>query len=135
MLAKDEIVRRLLALIKMPPAERPITLYALAALSGLERKRLYYIAGLERVPSLKHIDIGADGMQDSTQKALSIVFERLEQGRVDAPKGRLGRGRVPAPRITPEGQPPCQQIRRFRFDEKGFRIERTYENPLRFPPK
>lgn len=138
MLEKDEIVRRLLALIKMPPAERPITLEAIAKLSGMERKRLYYVAGLERPPSfIKTLgDIGSEGMQDRTQRALSVVFERLEQGRIDAkPQPFRAGAKKPPPRIKAEGVAPCQQVRRFRLDEKGFRITREYENPLSFPVK
>lgn len=132
MLTKDEIVRRLRALLAMPPALRPVTLYELAELACLERKRLYYIAGLEKPPGFTW-DIGAKGMQDSTQASLSRVFEWIEAGRVSSEKTRRPFMKKAPLRVLPEGVQPCVQMRRIKFDADGFRIERVYVNPLSFP--
>lgn len=136
MLSKDECKRRVLALLTMPPAERPITVFALADLTGLERKRLYYIAGLELSPALRQKqNVGNQGMTDATQRALSKALLWLENGQVEngAP-APVWRGKKPPVRVAETVAPPCKLVRRFRFDEKGFRIEPTWVNPLAFPP-
>lgn len=126
MLSKAEIFRRLRAYLALPRGTKPIPVPRFAELAGLERKRLYTIAGLEP-QAASGLYQTADSMQAGTQAALSRAFTWLENDQVNAPKGGKITIKPPAP--------PCVLVRRLRFDDKGFRIEATYENPRAFPER
>lgn len=116
MLTKPEIARRLRAFLTTPPADRPITVTKFARIADINRATLRNIAESE-------------GMHDATQAALSQALLWLENGQIDGClRDRKGITIGPA-------KPPCELVRRIRFDEKGFRLEKTWENPRSFPKR
>jgi len=123
---KEEVMRRLKALLDMPVEDRPITVYRLEWLAGLSKCAIYQI-----------VKTGVLGKK--TISRLEKAFLIVENDQIVVKKRQFVSGSRPGGSIKAEVEisevkkPPMVMVRRVHFTKSGIKTELVPTNPLSFP--
>jgi hypothetical protein len=123
---KEEILRRLRALLEMPVEDRPITIYRLERLAGLAKCSIYQIA-----------KSGALGKRGCIRLKKALLI--LENNQLVVKKRQFIAGSKPGGSekaevsISDVKKPPFIMVKRVHFTANGPRIEFIPTNPNSFP--
>jgi len=119
-LSADELVRRVRALLAMPPQKRPISLYYLEMLAGLSGGAAREIAKTGR-------------MREESRIRLERAFTWIENNQVTIKKRPGGpMGSRPAEVTIGPPKPPQVTVSVVRFTATGPKIRSVAFNPLAF---
>jgi hypothetical protein len=120
-MTSDEILRRLRALRKHPKNRRPISLYMVAKLTGIDKSHLYAL-----IPNRKRLT-------ESTRIRLERAFLLIENNQVSVKKFFHGSGKPYEYTIKGEAKPVQKMAKRVRMTPKGPVIEFVPVNPMALP--
>lgn len=117
----SEIVRRLRALIKMAPKDRPISIDKLELVAGVSDNEVYEVARVGR-------------MQEKTRVRLGRALTLVENDQVVVKRGNGNSFPPTPPKVTVRAaQPPQVNVQRVTFGVAGPRVEFVATNPRAFP--
>src|SRR5258708_11138879 len=123
-----EIVRRLRALIALPPKDRPISINKLELVAGVSDNEVYEVARVGR-------------MQEKTRLRLSRALTLVENDQVVVKRGKGHSFPHTPPTVTVRApQPQQRNVQRVTFTSQGPKVEFVAKNPrafadLRPPPE
>jgi hypothetical protein len=118
-MTRDEVRRRITALVQMPKEKRPITTWKLAQLAGGHFQDVYAIAK------------GAPLGEDRAAK-YAKVFELVEGDQIEVKKGG-GLTNQHFVTVKPEPKPRQMRVRQVHFTNEGPKIRMLTVNPGAFP--
>ena len=124
----EEIVRRLRALIALPPKQRPISVERLEKVAGVADNEVYEVARVGR-------------MQKKTRARLSRALTLVENDQLVIKRGQSNSfPPVPASVTIRAPQPKQLNVQRVEFTAQGPKVRFVATNPrafteLTYPPK
>lgn len=117
----DEVIRRLRALMDMPPEKRPIPMKQLEKLAGVSPMHTYQVLR------------GNMKLQAATKAKYEYALTMLENDRFEYKRVRNGSRWAKNELILKPAKPPCVAVSRIRITKAGPIIERVAVNPRAFP--
>ncbi len=115
---QDEVIRRLRALLAIPPGQRPISIDMLERAAGISASEVYQI-------------VKRSYMQAGTHRKLARALTLLENDQLVI-KFRPNR---PTEITVRAPQPPQRLVRVVEVTSKGVKIRTVAQNPNAFPSK